>query len=584
MSDTTTVSGTAIGAPAIVDSPVLHTANEVRAAEDELLRQQTRPDELMQSAARAVQLVAQKMLDRGNAPVLLLVGPGGNGGDALYAGAGLLRHGHCVTAWALKDPGATHSGAREAFFEAGGDFLPELPATPPSSALSNATQFSLIIDGLFGLQGRGGLPQDVAEFLARHAHTPVLAVDVPSGILTDTGQVQPTPPGQPPLHVVADETVTFGSLRRAHILNPDCGTVTCMDATLDDGRSLAETLSTGPVRGWWVGRGVPSFPDATSLPTEPNPTDDKYSGGVVGVCAGSAEYPGAGVLCSTAAVRVTSSMVRYVGTGNVGGAAAQLVIAANPEIVPHANVREAGRVQAWIVGPGRGTGAEAVAELADVLGREEPVVIDADGLTNVAAHAELRELIVTRGKSGRETLLTPHAGEFARLWASVGDGDQAAHGRPAERARQDRIAEAQALARTLRCTVLLKGRATILTDGERVNVVDAGSSWGATAGSGDVLSGIVSALLAAENGAEPGGAEHGGETVTPETDRNTQGSVALRTATTAVFIHSTAALLAAQTPYGPAPTSAARIAEHIPGAIAYLHAAPNRVYCGGGRG
>ncbi len=287
---------------------------------------------------------------------------------------------------------------------------------------------------------------------------------------------------------------------------------------------MLERMSSVELRSWNALESGVDETYASPLPGEPAANDDKYSGGVVAICAGSPAFSGAGVLCTTAATRTTSSMVRYIGDSSAA-------IAANPEVVGHHDVDSAGRAQAWVIGPGRGTDDSAAAELRTVLERDEPVVVDADALTLLAQRADLRDLVRTRGC----TVLTPHAGECERL-AEAESVEQ-----------HDRVETACQLARALNCTLLLKGRETIIAEGEHAHVIDAGSSWGATAGSGDVLAGIIGALIA-----RPGQA--GG----------------LREATTAVCIHSVAAHLSARTEFGFAPTSASRIAEAIPAAMAKL--------------
>ena len=202
----------------------------------------------------------------------------------------------------------------------------------------------------------------------------------------------------------------------------------------------------------------------------PGPADDKYSQGVVGVIAGSARYPGAGVLCAGAAVTATSGMVRYAGT------AAPQVLARWPEVVAVDGFDAAGRVQAWVVGPGMGVDEEALTALRAVLGTDLPVLVDADGLTLVAAEPGL-----VAGRSA-PTLLTPHAGEFARLTGR----DPAA----------DRVAAARGLAADWEITCCSRGGARwspIRTDRSCVN--EAGGSAAATAGAGDVLSGVIGALM-----------------------------------------------------------------------------------------
>jgi ADP-dependent NAD(P)H-hydrate dehydratase / NAD(P)H-hydrate epimerase len=205
----------------------------------------------------------------------------------------------------------------------------------------------------------------------------------------------------------------------------------------------------------------------------PGPTSDKYSQGVVGIAAGSADYPGAAVLCAGAAVLATSGMVRFAGS------AADAVRARWPEVVATGSVSDAGQVQAWAVGPGLGTGAASRQVLAHVLGVGVPVVADADAITLLARHRELAD----SRDPGTPLVLTPHDREFERLT-----------GKPPG---ADRVAAARDAARRFDAVLLLKGNTTIVAapDG-RVLVNPARSSWPATAGSGDVLTGVLGALLA----------------------------------------------------------------------------------------
>jgi hydroxyethylthiazole kinase-like uncharacterized protein yjeF len=203
----------------------------------------------------------------------------------------------------------------------------------------------------------------------------------------------------------------------------------------------------------------------------PTGDDDKYSQGVVGVVAGSAAYPGAGVLCTGAALRTRPGLVRYAGT------AADGVRAAWPEaIVTDGRPGEAGRVQAWVVGPGMGTDDDARARLAEVLATDRPVVVDADALTMAATEPDL-----LRGRAA-PTVLTPHDREFARFGVEPG---------------ADRVAAVRRLAADLGVVVLLKGEATVVADPDGTAYVNGtGTPWLATAGTGDVLSGITGAVLA----------------------------------------------------------------------------------------
>ncbi|MCK0439917.1 NAD(P)H-hydrate dehydratase [Gordonia alkaliphila] len=420
------------------------TADEVRAAEaatGDLLTGGT----LMARAAHGVaQAVLTELRGTGGCygrSVGLVIGAGNNGGDALYAGAELRRRGVAVTA-VLLAPDQTHEGGLAALRRAGGRIVASLPAG-----------LDAVVDGVVGIGGRGPLrPAATAVFAALDPSTTVVAVDLPSGVDADTGVIHSPA-------VRADVTVTFGVLRRAHLLAAEqCGRVTVIDIGLGaagDG-SVAALTDADVAAAWPV----------------PGPHDDKYTQGVVGIVAGSQQYPGAAVLCTGGAVAATSGMTRFVGT------AAPQVVAHRPEVVAVEKFDDAGRVQAWVVGPGLGVDEKAEATVERVVAADVPVLVDADGLTVLARRPDLL--------SGRTapTLLTPHAGEFARLaGAPVGS---------------DRLTATRELAAQLGATVLLKGRITLVADpAGQVYGNDAGSSWAATAGAGDVLSGIAGALLAA---------------------------------------------------------------------------------------
>ncbi|MFT3899443.1 MAG: NAD(P)H-hydrate dehydratase [Gordonia sp. (in: high G+C Gram-positive bacteria)] len=372
----------------------------------------------------------------------LVIGSGDNGGDALYAGAVLARRGAAVTA-VLLDPAKAHASGLAALRAAGGRVVTEFGP------------LDVIVDGVVGIGGSGPLrPTAAALFAAVAQASPdarVVAVDLPSGVDADTGVVHDPA-------VRADLTVTFGLPRRAHVLAaPQCGRVVVVDIGLGPVDEVAVHALTDVEVGdrWPV----------------PGPSDDKYRQGVVGIVAGSAKYPGAALLCSGAAVAATSGMTRYAGP------AAAAVVERYPEVVAVDEPGDAGQVQAWVVGPGFGTDDAALERLTAVLAADVPVLVDADAITVLARHRRLLE-----GRTA-PTLLTPHAGEFARLaGAPVGE---------------DRVAAVTACARELGATVLLKGRATLIADpAGRVLVNEAGSSWAATAGSGDALSGITGALLA----------------------------------------------------------------------------------------
>jgi ADP-dependent NAD(P)H-hydrate dehydratase / NAD(P)H-hydrate epimerase len=469
-----------------------YSADAIREAEAPLLA--SLPDgALMRRAAYglATAIVAELTARTGGVAgrrVCAVVGSGDNGGDALWAATFLRRRGARADAVLLK-PEHTHQKGLAAFRKAGGRIIEKVAAGT-----------DLVIDGVVGISGSGALRPDAADvFKTVDAMAiPVVAVDIPSGIDVATGAVT-----GPAVHAAL--TVTFGGLKPVHAL-ADCGRVHLVDIGLD----LPET----DVVGFEAADVAARWP-------VPGPHDDKYTQGVTGVMAGSSTYPGAAVLCTGASVAATSGMVRYAGSAH------SEVLAHWPEVIASPTPASAGRVQAWVVGPGLGTDETGAAALWFALGTDLPVLIDADALTILAAHPDM--------VSGRNapTLLTPHAGEFSRL-AGAPPGD-------------DRVGATRKLADALGVTVLLKGNVTVIADpGGRVYLNPAGQSWAATAGSGDVLSGMIGALLAA-------------------------GLPVAEAAAAGAFVHARAAALSAADPGpGDAPTSASRIVPHIRAALATL--------------
>jgi ADP-dependent NAD(P)H-hydrate dehydratase / NAD(P)H-hydrate epimerase len=409
-----------------------HSVEQVRAAEAALMARVPH-GALMQRAAYGLATVIAELLGGGvyGARVLLLVGSGDNGGDALWAGAQLSRRGAQVEAVLLS----------ERAHEAG---LAELRARGGRVVdLDVAREPDVIIDGIVGIGGMPGLRPEAEDAVRRFPDATVVAVDVPSGVAVDTGELDGP-------HVHADVTVTFGTHKVCHLVDPaaeSAGVVTLIELGLDLPDPVVTALQARDV--------------AALLPV-PEPFDHKYTRGVVGVRAGSAAYPGAAVLCTSGASSGLAGMVRYVGE------AADEVRARHPGVVVGA-----GRVQAWVVGSGGDDqAAEAVTQsLAD----DVPVVVDADGLRHVPR------------RSGRQLVLTPHAGELAEMLGVDRDDVEA---RQLEHVRR--------AAREYDAVVLLKGRhsLTAAPDG-RVRVTTSGTPWLAVAGSGDVLGGVVGSLLAA---------------------------------------------------------------------------------------
>ncbi|MFF2522038.1 NAD(P)H-hydrate dehydratase [Streptomyces liangshanensis] len=437
-----------------------YSVETVRSAERELMARLPE-GALMQRAAAGLAAACADLLGGGSAAgrvsavgrvygseVVVLAGSGANGGDALYAGARLAARGARVWAVPLAAD-RTHEGGLAALLGAGGRV-----ADDPFEVLAAA---DLVLDGITGIGGRGGLRPDAVPVAraARGGRGVIVAVDLPSGVEADSGEVT----GEA---LRADATVTFGAYKPGLLIDP--------------AREYAGALRLVDIG---LGPYLPSVPELEALQHEdvarllPAPTgeSDKYRRGVVGIVAGSARYPGAAVLAVAGALRGGAGAVRYVGPGG------DAVVARYPETLVHEGPpSKAGRVQAWAVGPGLGDGPG----VADVLASDVPVLVDADGL-------RLLDPATVRARTA-PTLLTPHAGEAAALLGV----DRA-------EVESGRLAAVRELAARYGATVLLKGSTTLVASpdqGVPVRVNPTGTPWLATAGSGDVLSGLAGSLLA----------------------------------------------------------------------------------------
>ncbi|MCD9198830.1 bifunctional ADP-dependent NAD(P)H-hydrate dehydratase/NAD(P)H-hydrate epimerase [Aeromicrobium wangtongii] len=423
-----------------------HAVDDIRTAEQALAA--GLPDgELMRRAARGL---ADALDDIPAGEVLLaLIGPGNNGGDALYAAVHLLDRGVRVDL-CLLDPSTVHADGLAAALAAGAQVV-ERPG-----------QQRHCLDAVFGIGARPGLTGRAAEWVEWIAATGprTVAVDVPSGVDVDGATL-------PSTHVTADATVTFGTYKTALLVGPAAGA---------------------------AGRGAAAIPDLVDIGLAPHlpaphieaieasdghllaeifdwlraPTSHKYSRGVLGIAAGSTQYAGAAHLCVAGAQAGMAGMVRFVGEAEL----ARRVVDRAPEVVAGR-----GRVQAWVVGPGGGD--DAAAQLAAALDDGVPVVVDASALQHVPDSFDV------------PALLTPHAGELAQML-----------GVQRETVEADPLGHVTEAARRWGVTVLLKGARTLIATPGRVTRVNlTGSPWLGTAGSGDVLAGLAGSLLA--SGADP---------------------------------------------------------------------------------
>lgn len=377
--------------------------------------------------------------------VLVVAGAGNNGGDALYAGARLAEAGATVLVAGTAD--VIHTEALRACQAAGGRQVGQAEIAEDL----RRGRIDCVVDGVLGLGGRAGLRGPVAALAIACAdrRVPVVAVDLPSGVVADEGTVSGTT-----FH--ARRTVTFGVLKPCHVLEPAasaCGEVQVVDIGLGEVPPLLMAATDSDIAGWWP------VPDGSS---------DKYSRGVVGLDAGSQDYPGAGLLAAYGATHSGAGMVRFTGDRAVG----DLITAQLPNVV-----RAEGRVQARVLGPGWGARRDADQVVAAAIEANESLVIDADAL---------RALPTTRLRA--DVLLTPHAGELARL-LGVDRGEVTG----------DPLGAVDEAVQRTGATVLLKG-STQYVGGPLdplTTIAVVGPSWTAQAGSGDVLAGICGALLAA---------------------------------------------------------------------------------------
>ncbi|AOH85320.1 bifunctional ADP-dependent (S)-NAD(P)H-hydrate dehydratase/NAD(P)H-hydrate epimerase [Sphingomonas panacis] len=419
--------------------PIL-TAAAMRAAEDRAIAAGSSVGALMERAGAAVAEAVRRLAS--GAPVLILCGPGNNGGDGYVAARVLKANGADVRIAALADPRTEAATAARAGWDG------------PVAPLAEAGEAPVVVDALFGTGLTRALDDAVARVLGETVRAARLsiAVDLPSGIATDTGAE---------LSAVPDFslTLTLGALKPAHLLQPAaarCGTVRIIDIGLD--RSSRDWSMTKPVIA------------------APTAADHKYSRGLVVVIGG--DMPGAAALASEAAM--------HAGAGYV------MLFEDHAASTPHALVRRAWSAEAFaqaldgkrldktaiVVGPGLGKGDIAAAKFAAALDSAYKLVIDGDALhlLDDAAFARIK---------ARPTpvVLTPHAGEFNALFGAVS-------GSKIDAAR-DAAARSGAI-------VVFKGPDTVVAhpDG-RTRVALGASPWLSTAGTGDVLAGTIATMLAA---------------------------------------------------------------------------------------
>lgn len=431
-----------------------YSTDTIRTAEQEVMAV-VGDDALMQAAARGLAVACARRLRRhrgrvSGARVLIVVGPGNNGGDGLFAGARLARQGVGVLLWKITNH--AHPAGWRAALAAGAR------GVDLGAAMRSIDQADMVVDAGFGIGGREGVEGPLAEFArACRGVVDVVAVDLPSGLGVETVR-----PARPVFE--ADATVTFGAWKPSLLVTPAraaAGDVIFVDIGLKPRDPLLAQWEAVDVARVWP------FPTSVS---------DKYARGVVGIDAGSEQYPGAGLLALGGAVHAGAGMVRFLGSE----ALRSTVVAEFPNVV-HGE----GRCQAYLCGPGWGSGDGLRARLADRLSEGLPTVVDADALG------------VLPDRLAEHVLLTPHAGELARLL-----------GVERTAVENDPVGRVQEAADRTGATVLLKGATQYVAtpstgsgsgvgSGRTVHVPVQGPAWTGQAGSGDTLAGMCATLLAA---------------------------------------------------------------------------------------
>jgi len=400
---------------------------------------------LMERAGLAVAIAATRMGAGYGARVLVLAGPGNNGGDGYVAARVLRSRGVDVAVQCLGYPRGDSGPNRRHAVDAA-------RAGVPMAALGDPRPCDLIVDALFGAGFRGVLPDPVVPW-TRHP-APVLSVDLPSGLDGADGSA-----GGPVFS--AARTVTFGALKTGHLVGSGpalSGIVEVVDIGLPE-----------PKAEWLA------CEDADCAVPPRLRSAHKWSVGSVAVVGGSAGILGAPVIAARAALQFGAGAVRLLVPSALQPQAAAMDpglltgISGDSEADPDVVLGEASRFDVLAVGPGLGGGAEHL--VSDLLERwDRPLVLDADGITAASVDS-------LAGRAA-PTVITPHAGEFREL-----TGEEATP------------AAASALAEKTGAVVLLKGSPTFVMGEERW-VVTSGGPELATIGTGDVLTGMVAALIA----------------------------------------------------------------------------------------
>ncbi len=434
----------------------IYTSEEIRQIE-----QATGDLPLMERAGTEAAAVAQQMLAGRKGPVLVLAGPGNNGGDAFVLARKLKEAGQAVGVVFAADPEelpAEAAAARKAWLDAGGKIAHDLPSR---------RDWALVVDGLFGIGLARALEEPYADWV-EHINllpAPILSLDVPSGLDADSGQACGA-------CVRATRTATFIGFKPG-LLTFDgvdfCGQISVCPLALD---APAVVAPQGHTIEW---------PAAKALLPQRRRNSHKGDYGTLGVIGGADGMVGAALLAGRAAV--------HLGVGKVWVSLLAheppAFDPANPELMLRShNHPAAADTSALVLGTGLGASEDAKDLLVQAIKVKCPLVLDADALNCLA---RMRPMYTTRlAQRDAPTVLTPHPGEAARLLRCTVPEVQA-----------DRLAAARRLAAKLNACVLIKGAGSVYAVPDGIWGINRTGNHGlASGGTGDVLSGMIGAFLA----------------------------------------------------------------------------------------
>jgi len=423
---------------------------------------------LMLSAGQAVAEAAMELVEEG--PILVVAGPGNNGGDGFVAAAELAAQGREVSVILMCERDHLRGDAASA---ARGWKYPVLPFNPQAIGKP-----ALIIDALFGAGLSRLVDGDPAEMIEaiNGNGAPVLSVDLPSGVNGSSGAIMG-------VAVRATETVTFFRKKPAHLLLPgriNCGRIRLADIGIDSD-VLAEI-------GSQTFENTPQF--WRKFFPVPQTSGHKYARGHALIVSGDMAATGAARMAARGCLRAGAGLVTLASPRDAlavnAGALTAVMVHAVDTVVEFGEMLSDRRLNSIVIGPGAGVGERTIDFVHTALSAQRRLVLDADALTSFAATPD-RLFEAIKASRDPQVVLTPHEGEFPRLFSDISN-------KHPYRSKLERV---RAAAERSGAVVLLKGPdTTVASPDGRATIAANAPPWLATAGAGDVLAGIIAGLLA----------------------------------------------------------------------------------------